>query len=85
MRRDPDTARALPVDLLTPAGERHDKRLCIQGQLADLLRGLESVHVRQPDIHEDQLRPEGLDQLDRCWPIAGLAYLVAHDIQQRAE
>jgi hypothetical protein len=49
----------------------HEEKSCVGGQLADLFRGLESIHLRQVDIEQNQIRlqffglPNGLQPI-RC-------------------
>ena len=63
--------------VLGQRGEKDDRDQLIAGQLLDAPRRLEAIHYRHQRVHQHQLRPLLLKQLDRLLPIGCRQHPVA--------
>src|SRR5690606_15761914 len=64
------------VGLLPPAGEGDEGDARAPGLLANLPRGLEPVHARHPEVHQDDAGPKLPGDLDGLDAVMGRAHLV---------
>ncbi len=63
--------------VLGQRGEKDDRDQLVPGQLLDAPRRLEAIHHRHQRVHQHQLRPLLLKQLDRLLPIGCRQHSVA--------
>src|SRR3954467_11297571 len=84
MRVEPGPARARPV-LIAPIGGDGDDHQIAAEVLAQHLRDLMAVEVRvQPNVEEDDMRPQGLRGVPGLPGVGAVFALMAYDGQQLA-
>ena len=83
--RSPPRAIALLVLLLSPACQCDQCDLPAPRLLANGPAGIQAVHARHADIHDDQIGSELLGDSYRIHSVVGGFGLVPHDLQQHRE
>jgi hypothetical protein len=67
---EPRLSRRLPIARLTIARERNQPHVAVTWVGADSPRDLEAVHAGQPDIKEDDLGRDFLNEPERSPPVS---------------
>src|SRR5262245_9094970 len=77
--------RALAIALLSPPGESHQRRLLAPGFLAQASRSLVAIHLRHPEIEENDLRLEFAGHGQCLDAVVGHSNVVSGELEQHGE
>jgi hypothetical protein len=78
-------AHALPVLVLSPAGERDDRHTLRVGDLTQPAGHFVAIHFRHADIEQHDVRLAQLELLERCRPVVRNMYVRTSRPQQHRE